>query len=287
MYQQPSILKSGEHITTNARLLSRAFLSKYFKYLILFMGSFLLYQFLIKRKNWIFSMTENQHYLDTDEINKKQNYYLYPKESINYIFWNGDFNSTALLYDLLVNRGLPVQTIYIKNETMDHNLTEFGDSNNSLDRHIDHDKRQKSELQRMKQIRQIIYEDYPFCESSFLPTFYTYNIKKDLDLTNKFIKLIKKSRIIRPNLNRIERYIRFAYHSELNKSIMFSLDAGDLELYNALMTGLDAKLMSRIEFPLINMTRDDIKMNMLEQKNHKKIKLILYLRANKNSNNNI
>jgi len=135
----------------------------------------------------------------------------------------------------------------------------------------------------MKEIRQIIYEDYPFCKTSFLPTFYVYNVKKDLDLTNKFIGIIKQSRIIRPNLNRIERYIRFACHSELNGPIMFSLDIGDLDLYNALTTGLDRIMVSRMLFPLINMSRDDIKINMLEQKNHKKIKLILYLRAKKHN----
>jgi len=64
---------------------------------------------------------------------------------------------------------------------------------------------------------------------------------------------------------------------------MFSLDIGDLDLYNALTTGLDRIMVSRMLFPLINMSRDDIKINMLEQKNHKKIKLILYLRAKKHN----
>lgn len=279
--QQPNIIKSGENLTTNARLLSRAFLSRYFKYFLMVIAGFLLYQLMMKRKKWIFGMTENQHYLDPNEIVKGVNYYLYTKQNINYIFWNGDFNSTALLYDLLINKGLPVQTIYIKNETLDENLTEFGDSNNSLDRNIDYEKQQKVELQRMKHIRQIIFEDYPFCKPMFLPTFYVYSIRKDLALTNDFIQIVKKHRIIRPNLNRVERYVRYAYYSNLNSSIMYSLDAGDMEIYNALKTELDSKLLSRMTFPMIHMSRDDIKTNMLEEKNHKKIKLILYLRAKK------
>ena len=165
MHPQPTISISGQNVTTNIKLLSRVILSKYFKYLMLVIGGFLLYQLLIKRKRWIFSMTENLHYLDPNEIIPKVNYYLYPKNTINYMFWNGDFNSTALLYDLLINKGLPVQTIYIKNETMDTNLTQFGDSNNSLDRNINYEKQQNIELQRMKHIRQIIFEDYPFCKS--------------------------------------------------------------------------------------------------------------------------
>ena len=115
MHPQPTISISGQNVTTNIKLLSRVILSKYFKYLMLVIGGFLLYQLLIKRKRWIFSMTENLHYLDPNEIIPKVNYYLYPKNTINYMFWNGDFNSTALLYDLLINKGLPVQTIYIKN----------------------------------------------------------------------------------------------------------------------------------------------------------------------------
>lgn len=282
--QQPNLLKSGENIATNMKMLSRIVVTKYFKYLILVVCGFLLYQFLIKRKNWIFNMTENRHYLDTHEIIKGVNYYLYPKHTINYIYWNGDFNSTVLLYDLLINKGLPVQTIYIKNETVDENIITFGDSNNSLDRNVDYEKQQSVELQRMNNIRQIIYEDYPFCKSSFLPTFYVYNIKKDIELTNDFIGIIKRNRILRPNLNRIERYIRYSYYSQLNKPIMFGLDVEDLELYNALRRELDGKLMSRIECPMINMSRDDIKINMLENKNHKKIKLLLYLRSNKIKN---
>mgnify|MGYP003975281437 CR=1 FL=1 len=285
MHPQPTISISGQNVTTNIKLLSRVILSKYFKYLMLVIGGFLLYQLLIKRKRWIFSMTENLHYLDPNEIIPKVNYYLYPKNTINYMFWNGDFNSTALLYDLLINKGLPVQTIYIKNETMDTNLTQFGDSNNSLDRNINYEKQQNIELQRMKHIRQIIFEDYPFCKSSFLPTFYVYNIKKDLALTAQFIKHVKKGKVIRPDLNKVERYIRYSYFSELDKPILYSLDVGDLELYNVLHTTLDSDskyyLKSKLEFPMIRMSRDDIKINMLEQTNHKKIKLILYLRAKK------
>ena len=95
---------------------------KYFGYFIGIVGVFLLIQFLIRKYRLNIDATENRYYLDQTELVPKTNYFLYPKNTINYLYWNGDFNSTYQLYDLLINKGLPVQTIYIKNDTITQNL---------------------------------------------------------------------------------------------------------------------------------------------------------------------
>lgn len=272
-----SITNSVINTKTNISILKKTLYNKYFGYLLGIISLFLLYQLLQKRYKHNKFITENKYYIDDIEIIPNINYYLYSKNNIIYLFWNGNLNSTYILYYLLIDKGLPVQTIYIKNYTINENL-----KNNTNYKNIKHSNnnktfeseyyKQNEELKRMNDIRKIIYEDYPFCKSLFLPTFYVYCIHKNLNFTQNFKK--NTQFIVRPNINTIERIIRFSHYSKINR-ILLSIDNEDIELYNVLKNN---NYLNKIKLPLINMNKETIKLKFISQKNHKKVKLLLYLR---------
>lgn len=271
---QLTVIESLSNTNNILSILSNSLYNKYFGYLIGLISIILLFQYLKKRYKHNIFITKNNYYLDTKEIVPNINYYLYSKNKIIYLFWNGNISSTYLLYYLLIDKGLPVQTIYIKNYTINENLRMDTNEKNiktNDETRLDYILQTK-EISRMNDIRNIIYSDYPFCKSLFLPTFYVYCIHKDLDFTYRFKRDTKF--IVRPNMNTIERIVRFTHYSNIG-NIMLSLDEKDIELYNILNNN---GYTNKLKMPLINLKNEDIKLKFVSQKNHKKVKLLLYLR---------
>ena len=129
----------------------------------------------------------------------------------------------------------------------------------------------------MKLIRKIVYDEHPFVKASFLPTYYIYNIKKDLAFTNEFVTMIKKGRIVRPDLNRMERIFRYSHYFDLGQ-IQYCLDSSDIEIYN-LFVG--SKFTKGLSFPLIEKSKDEIRQLIVSGNRRKITKIELLFRDNK------
>lgn len=119
---------------------------------------------------------ENKFELDKSEYPENIDYrtsdYFKNPESTTYIFWSGGFSSTFRLCQLLLIDEKPVQPIYI-------HTSNFGRFK----------KHNEMEIQKMKEIRQMLYKDYPILKNRLAPTMYVKSIRKDPQITKKFKKL--------------------------------------------------------------------------------------------------
>lgn len=185
-------------------------LKKHF-WIIVMMVIFIV-MFLIARRTYKYTCNtnENKYIIHDDEILPQVAYYAYEPEEIKYVFWTGGYDSTFLLCYYFIVQDKPVQPIYITCQNLDSRFGTIGRKNQSM------------ELKTMKIIRKTLIERYPYKKNRLLPTHYVMSIKKDNDVSRKFIKLHKKNNYFTRDLNQYERMAR--YSLACNYPIMIGLE---------------------------------------------------------------
>jgi hypothetical protein len=193
--------------TPTINTIKSIFYSKLVKYGLLLITFILGVLYLNKRYKTNCEALENKFYQDTKEIISGINYLLYHPSKIRYIFWTGGYSSTFILIQALIIEGYPVQPIYIKCQTLDDKFSIQGKQS------------QQKEIETMSRLRSTILTDYPHLKPMFLPTMYVYSIKKDYDISNKFRQVYKQFSFFSPDVNQFERLARFSIHYDKNIEI--------------------------------------------------------------------
>ena len=98
------------------------------------------------------------------------------------LFWTGGYDSTFRLCQLLLDERKKVKPIYITSSDVD---------SPSSDR-IQHRRSREAEVRTMKNIRKILYHDYPFTRQLLLPTLYVNQIRpnREVDQKNRYIHYV-------------------------------------------------------------------------------------------------
>ena len=150
--------------------------------------------------------------------------------TITYIFWNGDMNSTYILLDLLLQDTI-IQPLYIERytiikalekDTLDTIIKNKTNNNTNSNKKYESylknivllKKNQDYELKQLEILRLMILSNYSEFRNNFLPTTYITSIAKDLEMTSDFFNTIKE---IKPlycdGIDFIEQVLRYIKYS--------------------------------------------------------------------------
>lgn len=210
-----------------------------------------------KKKIDDFTSNKNSKFkLDITEYEQDVNYNLIKPEEYTYLFWNGGYSSTFRLCQLLLLDEKPVQTIYINCCNATQNIL-----------------KNEMELRTIKEIRNLIFNKYPFIKTKFPPVMYVNSIKKNVKITNNFNKLHNDYGMFEFNSNKdiYENIARFSYDWEYPIEIGISKD--EYHMNNAIINYLE-------EFNF--MKHKKIKENVLKNNNTEYNKILTMLDIFKN-----
>ena len=187
----------------------------FYKLLGLFCFVYLIFKYCKKKIEHFKSNRGNKYKLDITEYDNQTNYGLINSKDFIYLFWNGSFTSTFRLCQLLLLEEKPVQTIYI----------------NCCNSKI-YSYRNNLELKTIKNIRQLIYKNYPYIKNRLPPTIYVDSIQKDTNLSNKFDSLHQNNNIFESDSNNdiYENLARFSFH--YNYPIELPIEKDNYNLQN-------------------------------------------------------
>ena len=188
--------------------------------------------------------------------------------TITYIFWNGDMNSTYILLDLLLQDTI-IQPLYIERYTIikalekdtletilkNNNNNNNNNSNKKYESYLKNivllKKKQDYELKQLEMLRLMILSKYPEFRNNFLPTTYIISIAKDLEMTSDFFNTIKEIKPLYCDgidfIEQVLRYIKYSgYIKNNNTSPRIILGCNkDYKNYN-LVLNLNKKKINNI-----------------------------------------
>jgi hypothetical protein len=210
--------------------------------------------------------------------------------TIIYIFWNGDMNSTYILIDLLVQDKI-IQPLYIerytiikelekdeletiiKKQKQNQNQKQKQQSQKSNSNTIDtidtiHSnylknivvlkKTQEYELKQLELLRLMILSKYPEFSNNLFPTTYITSIEKDLEMTSLFYNSLQSIKPIYYDgidfIEQVLRYIKYSGYIKKNSSIPRIILGCNKEYKNETLLSklIDINIVSIIDFPLKN-----------------------------------
>lgn len=175
----------------------------------LIIGIYILFKFCKKKIENYTSSKSTKYKLDITEYNNNVNYNIMKPNEYTYLFWNGGYASTFRLCQLLLLDEKPVQTIYINCCNAKINLV-----------------KNEMELRTIKNIRSLIFKNYPYLKTKFPPVMYINSIKKQNQLTNKYNNLHNKLGMFEFNSEKdiYENIARFSYDWEYPIELAISKD---------------------------------------------------------------
>ena len=196
--------------------------------------------------------------------------------SIIYIYWNGDINSTYILLDLLLQDKI-IQPLYIERYTIIKDLekdTLINIAKNKHDKQNNHDnkylnnivllkKTQDYEIKQLEVLRLLILKKYSEFTNNLLPTTYITTISKDLDITSTFYNILYEIKpIYYDGIDFIEQILRYIKHSGYinnNNNVRIILGCNkDYKNYDLLIKLINKNIVSVIELPLKNKNNEDV-----------------------------
>ena len=180
-------------------------------------------------------------------------------KKVHYVYWTGGYDSTYRICDLLINKKVTVQPVYLL-----YNL-----DNDSEDKYWVR-KNRSHEVSAMYKIRQKIYELFPYTKNLFLTTWIIDKEVVDSDYTKKFDKVNSELFPRKRRVHQYEHLGRYAY--QLKEKI----DLGFVGIHDKskIVQFLNANLKKKndnyelptshplgyVNFPLFGITKE----NMLE-----------------------
>jgi len=206
--------------------------------------------------------------------------------------------SIYILFNYIIKKGYIVQPIYLEEYTISRQLgmdklqdiikdyKTTGLINNSENNDYLHylktlKHKQSLDINKMTRLRNIIKQQYPEFIKNLLPTHYVSGIQKDLKHTQNFSNLLQQIDIIHPNhIEFIEQCSRFSkyytYHQkDKDKMNLYKIhlpitqDSKTFLNFQKLLQ-LDINqsnyLFNRINLPIIDLDKEKIKMNALNDK---------------------
>lgn len=182
-------------------------------------------------------------------------------DSVHHVFWTGGFDSTFRICQLLLLQDRFVQPIYIMCDNIDNNG--FNRQSANL------------EIQKMKEMRDLIFKNNTHIVNRLFPTHYVLNIRKNQIISKKFKKIHKQLGYFSRDINQYEKLARFSL--EYDKPIEVSVENCNTGLDEAtkqfrIGTDKDCKIMHELpikynnleifknfRFPIVHLTKNEMK----------------------------
>lgn len=247
--------------------------------------------YLLNRYTSTKKSTSTQIIIDPDPTNQKYNN-LYIQNTLRkpyIVFWNGNFQSTYFLIQLLKNDCV-VLPIYINKYNISKTvikedlmkivkatknnksaIKDFVKNNEKEAHHLGFLKllmdKQTKERIAIRDLRLMILEKYPEFTANFLPTMIVTNIEKDLDHTTDFNSAVNSINIIhKSGVEIIEQITRFVKNYEKNKKYFLALNQSSTQYdLTSNIIKVNPLLFTNIDLPLFNLSNDDIKQTALNE----------------------